>query len=73
VIADPVPAARLMNFGDNGIELELRVWIQDPEAGLANVRSDINLEIWRQFKAAGIGIPYPQRDVRIIASKPAAD
>ncbi|MBP8902086.1 MAG: mechanosensitive ion channel [Thiobacillaceae bacterium] len=65
VLADPVPATRLMAFGDNGIELELRIWIQDPEAGLANVRSDINLAIWRSFKAAGIAIPYPQRDVHI--------
>ena len=71
VIADPAPAARLMNFGDNGIELELRVWIQDPEAGLANVRSDINLAIWRAFKIAGIGIPYPQRDIRIVPPKQA--
>lgn len=67
VIDDPAPTARLMNFGDNGIELELRVWIQDPEAGIANVRSDVNVAIWRAFKAAGIGIPYPQRDVHLIA------
>jgi small-conductance mechanosensitive channel len=65
VLEDPQPAARLMAFGDNGIELELRVWIQDPEAGLANVRSDINLAIWRAFKDAGIVIPYPQRDLHI--------
>lgn len=65
VLADPAPATRLMNFGDNGIELELRVWIQDPEAGLAIVRSDINLAIWRAFKDAGIVIPYPQRDLHI--------
>jgi small-conductance mechanosensitive channel len=65
VLADPAPATRLMAFGDNGIELELRVWIQDPEAGLANVRSDINLAIWHAFKAAGIVIPYPQRDLHI--------
>ena len=65
VLADPEPATRLMAFGDNGIELELRVWIQDPESGLANVRSDINLAIWRAFKAAGIVIPYPQRDLHI--------
>ena len=65
VLADPEPATRLMAFGDNGIELELRVWIQDPQAGLANVRSDINLAIWRAFKAAGIVIPYPQRDLHI--------
>jgi small-conductance mechanosensitive channel len=71
VLADPPPAARLMNFGDNGIELELRVWIQDPEAGLANVRSDVNIAIWRAFKAAGIVIPYPQRDLHIVSGLPA--
>jgi small-conductance mechanosensitive channel len=65
VLDDPAPAARLMAFGDSGIELELRIWIQDPEAGLANVRSDLNLAIWRAFKDAGIAIPYPQRDLHI--------
>lgn len=65
VLADPAPTTRLMAFGDSGIELELRVWIQDPEAGMGSVRSDINLEIWRVFKAAGIVIPYPQRDLHI--------
>jgi small-conductance mechanosensitive channel len=65
VLADPEPTTRLMAFGDSGIELELRVWIQDPEAGMGSVRSDINLEIWRVFKAAGIVIPYPQRDLHI--------
>jgi small-conductance mechanosensitive channel len=43
----------------------LRVWIADPEAGLASVRSEINLAIWREFKEAGIVIPYPQRDLHI--------
>lgn len=65
VLAEPAPAARLIAFGDNGIELELRVWIQDPQGGVANVRSDINRAIWREFKAAGITIPYPQRDLHI--------
>lgn len=65
VLAEPAPAARLMAFGDSGIELELRVWLGDPEAGLAAVRSDINLAIWRLFKEAGIVIPYPQRDLHI--------
>ena len=65
VLADPAPTARLMAFGASGIELELRVWIQDPEAGLGSVRSDVNLAIWRAFKTAGIVIPYPQRDLHI--------
>ena len=65
VLLDPVPVARLMNFGDNGIELECRVWINDPQLGVNNVRSDLNLNMWRKFKEAGITIPFPQRDVYI--------
>jgi small-conductance mechanosensitive channel len=72
VLADPAPAARLIAFGENGIELQLRVWLQDPEAGLGSVRSDINVAIWRLFKQAGIIIPYPQRDLHIIGSSPLA-
>jgi small-conductance mechanosensitive channel len=70
VLEDPPPAARLLSFGDNGIEMELRVWIPDPEQGLANVRSDVNLAIWRAFKAAGITIPFPQRDLHIRSGLP---
>ena len=65
VLKDPVPSCRLMEFGDNGIHLEARVWVADPEVGLGSVRSDINLGIWRRFKAAGITIPFPQRDLYI--------
>ena len=65
VLQLPEPAVRLMEFADSGIALELRVWMTDPEAGVGNVRSDINLAIWQGFKAAGITIPYPQRDVHL--------
>lgn len=70
VLETPPPAARLVNFGDNGIELELRIWINDPQAGLVNVRSEVNLAIWRLFKAAGITIPYPQRDLHLRGTLP---
>ena len=65
VLSNPEPAVRLMEFADSGIALELRVWLSDPEEGIGNVRSDINLAIWHGFKAAGITIPYPQRDVHL--------
>ncbi len=65
VLAEPAPAARLIEFADSGISLELRVWYNDPENGVANIRSDVNLAIWHAFKAAGITIPFPQRDVHI--------
>lgn len=65
VLKNPVPVCRLMEFADSGIALELRVWLDDPKAGVGSVRSDVNLAIWRGFKEAGITIPYPQRDVHL--------
>jgi len=70
ILTTPEPAARLIGFGDNGIDLELRIWINDPESGVANVVSDVNLTIWKSFKKENISIPYPQRDVRIISEGP---
>ena len=67
VLKSPEVAARLIGFGDNGIDLELRVWINDPESGVANVVSDVNLSIWKSFKENNITIPFPQRDVRILS------
>jgi len=67
ILKNPEPAARLLGFGDNGIDLELRIWINDPEEGVANVVSDVNLSIWKSFKENKISIPFPQRDVRIIS------
>jgi len=68
----PVPAARLIGFSENGIDLELRFWIRDPEDGVNNIRSDVYLEIWDAFKAAGITFPYPQRDVHLHGPEPMA-
>jgi small-conductance mechanosensitive channel len=69
VLTKPEPAARLLGFGDNGIDLELRIWINDPEEGVANVVSEVNLAIWKSFKENNISIPFPQRDVRIISGE----
>lgn len=63
VLTDPRPVCRLMGFGDNGIDLELRVWIQDPEEGVNNIRSELNVAIWRAFQENEITIPFPQRDL----------
>lgn len=65
VQTEPAPAGRLLGFGDSGIELELRVWILDPQEGVNNIRSELNIGIWQAFKAAGITIPYPQRDLHV--------
>jgi small-conductance mechanosensitive channel len=65
ILHEPAPVARLMGFGDSGIELELRFWIPDPQEGVNNVRSDVNRRIWRLFKDNGVTIPVTQREIRV--------
>jgi len=69
VLHRPDPGALVLKFGDSGIDLELGFWIGDPDEGMGNVRSDINLAIWRAFREAGIEIPYPRRVIQITDQK----
>jgi small-conductance mechanosensitive channel len=69
VLRDPAPVSRLMQFGDHGIELELRFWISDPQEGVNNVRSDVNRTIWALFKENKITIPVAQREISIRDSR----
>jgi small-conductance mechanosensitive channel len=66
VLAEPAPQAFVVRFADSGIDLELGFWIDDPEAGVLGIKSDINLAIWQAFRREGIEIPYPQREVRLL-------
>jgi len=66
VLKDPAPAARIAAFGDSSVNLFVGFWIDDPENGTANVRSDVLLAIWDAFKQAGVEIPFPQREVRVL-------
>ena len=65
-LKEPQAGAFVTGFGDNGIELELCVWISDPEAGQIQLRSELFMRIWQTFNDNGIQIPYPQREIRIL-------
>ena len=66
VLKDPAPAALLTSFGDNGINLELMAWIDDPERGKLNLNSELNLALYQSFRANDIEIPFPRRDIRVV-------
>lgn len=70
VVDNPAPMAFVKNFGESGIDLELGVWIKDPENGQLPVRSSVNLQIWEIFNQHGISIPYPQRELRVFGNPP---
>jgi small-conductance mechanosensitive channel len=62
---NPPPKAQLMGFGDSSVNLELRIWIDDPEDGRANILSEVLLNVWDKFHEHGISIPFPQRDLHV--------
>ena len=67
VLKTPEPTAQVLNLADSGVDLELGFWIEDPERGSQNVRSDVSLGLLAAFRARGIEIPYPQREVRLLS------
>lgn len=65
VLESPKPVCWIKQFGDNGVEFDLRVWIDSPEAGVANVTSDLLFGIWDLFQEHGVTMPLPQREIWI--------
>ena len=71
-VAPNAPAAQITRFTEIGVELELGVWINDPERGLGGVRNAINHSIWTAFRANGIKIASAQREYRLTGSSEGA-
>jgi small-conductance mechanosensitive channel len=65
VLDKPPPAVWLKAFGTDAIEFEILVWIQDPEEGLGNLRSDVLKRVWRLFNENSVQVPFPQRDINL--------
>lgn len=70
VLKVPKPNCLIMGFGDSSVDLQVRFWISDSESGVANVTSKLYLAIWKRFRAEGIEIPFPQRDIHIRSGLP---
>ena len=58
------PSVLLGNFGDNSVDLDIKLWLLTKERGAR--LADIRERIYKAFEKEGIEIPFPQRDVHII-------
>ena len=66
VLDTPAPQALLLEFGESSLDFEIRVFLRNFEDRWP-VQHSIHTEINRALEAAGISIPFPQREVNIVS------
>ena len=66
ILKEPKTNVLMKGFGDNSVDLEMRIWIRDPQNGVSNIKSAVLLRVWDKFQEHGIEIPFPQRDLHLI-------
>jgi len=71
VLSHPEPIALFTGFGDSSLNFILRVWSATFDESI-RLRSAIAVEVNDALKAAGIEIPFPQRDLHVRSVAPDA-
>lgn len=66
VLADPPPVIGVMELADSSINIVVRPWVKSPDYWDAHFA--LTEAIKTRFDAEGITIPFPQRDVHLIAA-----
>ena len=70
ILKIPEPNCLVREYGDSTVNLELRVWIDDPKNGFATLKDAVLMAVWDIFHANGIEIAFPQRDLHIKSAVP---
>ena len=63
-LKDPAPAINVARLADSSVRIGVQPWVNAPEYGSAT--SEINRAVLEAFRAHGIVIPMPQREVRML-------
>ena len=71
VLADPAPRIIFQTFGDSALEFTMRVYLRTID-DREHATHELNSGIYQALGAAGIEIPFPQRDLHV-KTPPAAD
>jgi small-conductance mechanosensitive channel len=71
VAAEPAPVVLFLGLGDSALNFSVRAWTDEFDDS-AIVRSDLVTRLYTALAAAGIEIPFPQRDITLRAVAPEA-
>jgi len=66
VSASPTPQIGLNSFGESSLNIGVRYWVATRHYHQS--RYAVNMSIYREIKRAGLTIPFPQREVRVLSS-----
>lgn len=65
VTDQPPPQIGIQAFGDSSVNIEFRYWV--PTRKYFQISHAVSLAVYRAVKAAGLNIPFPQREVKILS------
>ena len=68
VLKDPPPDVIFTDFGDNSLNLSLRVWTESKVHAPSGLKSELYFAIFRVMTEQKIELPFPQRDLHIRSS-----
>ena len=66
VLQDPRPLIAVTLLGESSIDIAVKPWVRVPDYEIAH--GEVNQAIVERFRAGGIVIPFPQREVRMLAA-----
>jgi small-conductance mechanosensitive channel len=64
IITDPAPNVFFLNFGESSLDFRMLFWTKEFDQWY-RIKSEIMFKIFDELKAAGIEIPFPQRDLHL--------
>ncbi len=67
VLSSPKPRMRFRRFGDSALEYELLCWVNSPVRA-SKATHELNRSIYKTLNEHDIGIPFPQREVRVVGT-----
>jgi small conductance mechanosensitive channel len=65
VLTDPAPLIQVITLADSSVSIAVRPWVKVPDYPIAI--GEVNQAILEDYRARGIVIPYPQREVRLLS------
>lgn len=64
VLRDPAPVVQTVLLGESSVSIGIRPWVAVSDYRAA--AGEINAAVLQVFRNRGIGIPFPQREVRLV-------